>query len=57
LFPAHNNGVAFVPESETSLAGSGEYPGFLLVGLNMAAKRGGKNLHIPPTNHTSIFEL
>jgi hypothetical protein len=27
-----NNGVAFVPESETIPAWSGEWPGFLLVG-------------------------
>jgi hypothetical protein len=39
LFPDPNNGAAFVPESETSLAGSGEWPGFLLVGLKMADKK------------------
>jgi hypothetical protein len=38
LFPDPNNGAAFVPEAETSLAGSGEWPGFLLVSLQMAEK-------------------
>ncbi len=38
LFPDPNNGTASVPESETRLAGSGERPGFLLVGLKMADK-------------------
>jgi hypothetical protein len=40
LFPDPNNGAAFVPKSETSLAGSGEWPGSLLVGLKMADKKG-----------------
>jgi hypothetical protein len=33
LFPDPNNGAAFVPEFKTSLAGSEEGHGFLLVGL------------------------
>jgi hypothetical protein len=37
LFPDPNNGPAFVPESETSLAGSVKWPG-----LKMADKKGGK---------------
>jgi hypothetical protein len=45
LFPDPNNGAAFVPESETSLAGSGEWFSFLLVGLKMADKKGGKLSH------------
>jgi hypothetical protein len=40
LFPDPNNIASFVPESETSLAGSGVGPGFLLVGLKMADKKG-----------------
>jgi len=39
LFPDPNNGAAVVPESETSLAGSGEWPG-----LKMKDKKGGKNV-------------
>jgi hypothetical protein len=39
LFQDPNNGAAFVPESETSPAGLGECPGFLLVGLKMADKK------------------
>jgi hypothetical protein len=39
LFQDPNNGAAFVPKSETSLAGLGECPGFLLVGLKMADKK------------------
>jgi hypothetical protein len=39
MFPDPNNGAAFVPESETSLVGSEERLGFLLVGLNMADKK------------------
>jgi hypothetical protein len=49
MFPNPNNGASFVPESETSLAGLGEWPGFLFVGLKMADKKGGKNLpSLPP---------
>ncbi len=47
LFPDPNNGASFVRESETSLAGSGEGPGFLLVDLKMADKKGGKNFTAP----------
>jgi hypothetical protein len=42
MFPDPNNGAAFVPEFETSLAGSGEGPGFFLVGLKMADESSGK---------------
>jgi hypothetical protein len=35
LFSKPNNGAAFVPKSETSLAVSGEWPGFLLVSLKV----------------------
>jgi hypothetical protein len=42
LFPDPNNGTTFVPEYETSLARLGEWSGFLLVGLKMADKKGGK---------------
>jgi hypothetical protein len=42
LFPDPNNGTTFVPESETTLAGLGEWSGFLLVRLKMADKKGGK---------------
>ncbi len=40
LFPDPNDGATFVPESETSHAGPGEQPRFLLVGLKMADKTG-----------------
>jgi hypothetical protein len=33
LFPDPNNGAAFVPESETSLTGSGEWPEPVFVNL------------------------
>jgi hypothetical protein len=39
LFQDPNNGAAFVPKFENSLAVSGEWPGFLLVCLNMADKK------------------
>jgi hypothetical protein len=42
LFPDPNNGAIFVPESETSIAGSGKLPGFLLVCLKMADKKNKK---------------
>jgi hypothetical protein len=46
LFTDPNHSAAFVPEFESSLAGSGELPGFLLVSLKMADKKGGKNRKI-----------
>jgi hypothetical protein len=42
MFPDPNNGAAFVPDSETRLVGSGERPGFLLVGLKMVDMKFGK---------------
>jgi hypothetical protein len=44
MFPDPNNGAAFVPDSETRLVGSGERPGFLLVGLKMADMKLGKKI-------------
>jgi hypothetical protein len=38
LFPDPSNGAAFVPDFETSLAWSGEWLGFLLVGLKMTER-------------------
>jgi hypothetical protein len=42
LFPDHNNGAAFVPESEASLGGSGDWPGFLLAGLKWWIRKAAK---------------
>ena len=51
LFPDPTNGAgcSLVPESKTSLPGSGKFSGFLVVGLKMADKKGErKNYLIPP---------
>ncbi len=49
LFPDPTNGAAFVPESKTSLPGSGKFSGFLVVGLKIADKKGEiKKYLIPP---------
>jgi hypothetical protein len=49
LFPDPTNGAAFVPESKTSLLGSGKFLGILVVSFKMADKKGDrKKSPIPP---------
>jgi hypothetical protein len=54
MFPDLNNGAAFVPEFKTSLVGSGEWPGFLLVGIKKIEKNQKKISHpsVPRLKYT-----